>query len=99
MDPALSGLDSVARSGRVIAMGTDHKHTVATYGQAEEAIRAQSVAEIRRLIDTFIETVKENVHDEETRDRIRQAILDALPEEESAGTGESDNPLVRSPAG
>ena len=58
-------------------------------GETEEAIRAQSQAEIRRVIDTFIDAVKESVKDEKTRDSIRRHILAALPEEESTGTGKS----------
>ena len=60
-------------------------------GETEEAIRAQSQTEIRRLIDVFIESVKENVGDEETRERIRQSIISALPEEEGAGTGDASD--------
>jgi hypothetical protein len=33
----------------------------------------------------FIEVVKENVDGDETRERIRQAIVRALPEEEDTG--------------
>jgi uncharacterized membrane-anchored protein YjiN (DUF445 family) len=58
-------------------------------GETEEAIRAQSQAEIRRVIDVFIDAVKENIPDEETRDRIRRHILEALPEEAGDGAGES----------
>jgi hypothetical protein len=61
-------------------------------GEAEETIRAQSQAEIQRLIDTFIDSVKENVNDEETRDRIRCSILEALPEEEDQGVCDAGNP-------
>ena len=57
-------------------------------GETEEAIRAQSPAEIRRVIDTFIDAVKEYVTDEETRDCIRRHILAALPEEKGTGTGD-----------
>lgn len=64
-------------------------------GETEEAIRAQSEADLRRLIDTFIDAVRENVGDEETRDRIRQAIIAALPTQEGSGTGEPGDPLVQ----
>ncbi|MCK4415266.1 MAG: hypothetical protein KAY32_17165 [Candidatus Eisenbacteria sp.] len=57
-------------------------------GESEEVIRAQSEAEIRRLIDTFVDSVREFVSDEETRDRIRKHILEALPDETNAGTGQ-----------
>ncbi|MBU1698979.1 MAG: hypothetical protein KJ831_02430 [Candidatus Eisenbacteria bacterium] len=62
-------------------------------GETEEAIRAQSQAEIRRVIDTFIDAVKENIPDEEVRDRIRRHILTALPEEEGVGSGDSNDPV------
>jgi hypothetical protein len=58
---------------------------LASGGETEELIRAQSQAEIRRLIDVFIDSVKENVSDEKTREHIRRALLDALPATESAG--------------
>ena len=58
-------------------------------GETEEAIRAQAVADLRRVVDMFIEAVKGNVADEETRERIRRAILDALPEEAGPGAGDA----------
>ena len=63
-------------------------------GETEEGVRAQAQAEIRRLIDAFIESMKENVQDEETRDRIRRAIFDALPQAEDDGTGEPGDPVT-----
>ena len=60
-------------------------------GDTEESLRAKSHADQQRLIDVFIDAVKENVRDEETRDRIRQAILSALPEEEGVGPGDGDH--------
>ncbi len=45
-------------------------------GRTEEQIRAQAEADGRALIDTFIETVKHEVTDEQTRDRIARALLD-----------------------
>ncbi len=50
-------------------------------GQTEEQIRAQAEADGRALIDTFIEVVKEEVTDEQSRDRIAQALLDRCPSE------------------
>jgi hypothetical protein len=47
--------------------------------ETEEKIRAESQAEIRRLIDGFIDAVKENVPDEEARERIRKALLGSMP--------------------
>ena len=63
-------------------------------GETEEQIRAGAQAQIRRLIDAFIDTVKENVTDEETRERIRRTILDALPEEEADGVGQSRDEVL-----
>ena len=57
-------------------------------GQTEEKIRAEANAELRRMIDLFIDTVKECVKDEEVRDRIGERIVGALPQ--PAGTGASD---------
>jgi hypothetical protein len=54
-------------------------------GQTEEKSRAEAQAEMRRMMDLFIETVKECVADEEARDRIGQRIIDALPQ--AAGVG------------
>jgi len=64
-------------------------------GENEEIIRARAVADLRRVVDTFIEAVKGNVSDEEARERIRRAILDALPEEADAGASESSDAIVQ----
>jgi hypothetical protein len=64
-------------------------------GETEEAIRAEAQAENRRLIDTFIDAVKENVSDEATRERIRQSILAQLPEAEDGGTGDGGDQGVQ----
>jgi transposase len=77
-----------AQRGQRLAKG------MSVNGETEETIRAQAQAENRRLIDIFIESVKENVNDEETRDRIRRAILDALPEEEDDGAGEPEDEVT-----
>ncbi|MBD3237489.1 MAG: hypothetical protein GF330_12355 [Candidatus Eisenbacteria bacterium] len=72
-----------AQKGQRLAKG------LSLSGENEEAIRAQAEAEIRRVIDTFIDSVKEHVPDEETRDAIRRHILESLPEEENAGAGDA----------
>lgn len=87
LDRIASILDR-AQKGQRLAKG------LSVSGDTEEAIRAKSEAEMRRIVDAFIDAVKENVDDEETRDRIRRAIIDALPEETGAGAGESDDSLV-----
>jgi hypothetical protein len=84
----ISGILDKAQKGQRLAKG------LTLDGDTEEAIRAQSEADTRHLIDVFIDTVKEHVHDEDTRERIRQAILAALPEEENEGAGDPDEALV-----
>jgi transposase-like protein len=79
----IAGILERSQKGQRLAKG------LSMTGETEEIIRAQSQAEIRRVIDTFIDAVKEHVTDEETRDSIRRHILSALPEEEGAGAGES----------
>ena len=84
----ISGILDRAQKGQRLAKG------LSITGETEEAIRAQSEAETRHLIDVFIESIKENVHDEGTRERIRQAVLAAVPEEEDAGAGEPGEAVV-----
>jgi hypothetical protein len=71
----VAGILDRAQKGQRLAKG------LSTTGETEESIRAQSQAEVRGLIDTFIEAIKENVHDEVARDRIRKALVEALPVE------------------
>ena len=79
----VAGILERAQRGQRLAKG------LSTTGESEEQIRAQSEAETRRLIDTFIDSVKDNVPDEETRDRIRRALMAALPEEADAQAEEA----------
>jgi hypothetical protein len=79
----LAGILDRAQKGQRLAKG------LSLSGESEEAIRAQSEAEIRKVVDTFIDSIKENVHDEEARERIRVAILASLPDETSDGAGQS----------
>lgn len=65
-----------AQKGQRLAKG------LSVAGETEEQIRAEAETEIRRLIDSFIDAVKDNVPDEEARDRIRRAVVGAI---ESAG--------------
>ncbi len=53
-----------------------------------------SAPEVRRLIDAFVEAVKEHVRDEEIRERIRRTILEALPSEEDGGAGDSGDEVT-----
>jgi uncharacterized protein YjcR len=78
-----------AQKGQRLARG------LSTGGETEEAIRAQSIAETRRIIDAFIQSVKENVADEQTRDRIRRSILDALPAEADSGASQPHDQVLQ----
>ena len=80
----ISGILDRAQKGQRLAKG------LSITGETEEAIRAQSEADTRHLIDVFVDTVKEHVHDEAARERIRKAILDALPAETDEGAVEPD---------
>jgi hypothetical protein len=77
----IAGILERSQKGQRLAKG------MSMGGEVEEALLAKSQAEIRRLIDTFVDSIKENVPDEETRDRIRRHILASVPEEESVGVG------------
>ena len=70
----VAGILDRAQKGQRLAKG------LSTSGETEEGIRAQSQADIRGLIDSFIDAVKENVPDESIRDRIRKSLLESVPE-------------------
>ncbi len=84
----VSGILDRAQKGERLAKG------LSVTGETEEAVRAQSQAEIRRLIDAFVEAVKSHVEDEETRDRIRHTVLEALPRAAHDGAGEPEDPVA-----
>ena len=48
-------------------------------GETEEQIRAEAEAECRSLVDLFIEVVKQEVSDEDVRDRISRALMARVP--------------------
>ena len=77
LDRVASILDR-AQKGQRLARG------LSLDGATEEQIRAESEAGLRSLIDLFMETVKNEIHDEPTRDRIARAILEAVPATEEA---------------
>jgi hypothetical protein len=77
----IAGVVDRAQKGQRLAKG------MSVAGETEEMIRAEAQAENRRLVDTFIQAIKENVPSEEVRDRIRRTILDQLPQETDAGAG------------
>ncbi len=84
----VAGILERAQKGQRLARG------LALDGQTEEQIRAEAQAELRHLIDVFIDAVKENVPDEEARERIRQAIQRPLPDEERDGAGLSEDEVA-----
>ena len=81
----IAGILDRAQKGQRLAKG------LSVAGETEEAIRAEAQAENRRLIDTFIDAVKEHVPDEEARERIRQSILSALPEADAGADAGDDS--------
>ncbi|MGH9867062.1 MAG: hypothetical protein ACREAA_02710 [Candidatus Polarisedimenticolia bacterium] len=68
-------------------------------GETEEKIRAESYATHRKMIDLFIDTVKETVPDEETRERIGQRLMAAVPRQESLGAADENQPGADGSAG
>jgi uncharacterized protein YjcR len=81
----IAGILDRAQKGQRLAKG------MSVQGETEETIRAAAQAENRRLVDTFIDSVKENVQDEATRERIRRSILAALPESDDTQEGLPDD--------
>jgi hypothetical protein len=77
-----------AQKGQRLAKG------LSVGGETEEAILARAEADNRQLVDVFIDSIKENVQDEETRERIRQNILLAVPQDESRGARNGSEPGV-----
>ena len=58
-------------------------------GQSEEQIRAEAATENRKLIDLFVEVLKEQVQDEDLRDRIARAILTRVPSDPEVSDAEA----------
>ena len=71
----ISAILEKAQKGQRLARG------LSLDGQTEEQIRAQAEADGRALIDTFIDVVKQEIPDEQARDRIARALLDRCPGE------------------
>jgi len=65
----VSGILDRAQKGQRLARG------LSLDGKTEEQIRVQAEADGRALVDLFIDVVKDEVHDEDTRDRIARALL------------------------
>ena len=78
----VAGILERAQKGQRLARG------LSLDGQTEEQIRAQAEADGRVLIDLFIDVVKTEIEDEQTRDRIVRAVLKAVPAEVDEETEE-----------
>lgn len=76
-----------AQKGQRLAKG------LSMTGDTEETIRAEAQAELRTTIHLVRDAIKENVTDEETRDRIGRAILAALPAQPGTRADEQEDPL------
>ena len=74
-----SGILERAQKGQRLARG------LSLDGQTEEQIRAEAEAELRSLVDLFVEVIKHEVTDEPTRVRICRAVLVRIPAEEVEG--------------
>ena len=71
----VAGILDRAQKGQRLARG------LALDGEVEEQIRAEAEAEMRALVDLFIDVVKAEIADAELQDRIAQAILKRVPGE------------------
>lgn len=69
----VSGILDRVQKGQRLARG------LSLDGKTEEQLRAEFEAQQRDLVDFFIEVVKSEVTDEQTRDRLARAILERLP--------------------
>ncbi len=72
LDRVASILDR-AQNGQRLARG------LSLDGKNEEQIRAEAAAENRGLVDAFLDIVKAEVEDEDTRDRIARGLFERCP--------------------
>ena len=79
----LIGIVEKAQKGQRLARG------LSITGETEEQIRAQSEADVRSLVDAFVDSVKEHVDDEEVREKVCDAVMVRFPEA-SAPADEED---------
>lgn len=77
-----------AQKGQRLAKG------VGADENTEEQIRAEAQAQLHRLLDVFISAVKENVPDEQARERIRKAVLGALSQDPAGGAGDGEDAVA-----
>ena len=85
----IAGVLDRAQKGQRLAKG------MSVSGETEEAVRAEGQAEVRRLIDNFVDAIKENVPDEEARERIRQSILSRVPEQADDRAGHPEDEVAQ----
>lgn len=91
----LEGFASIiasAQKGERLAKGVE------LTGHTEEQIRTKAQADNRRLVDLFMKLIRENVHDEETRDRIGRSIVEWLPPQAGTSADDEDEPGADRPA-
>ncbi len=74
LDRVASILDR-AQKGQRLARG------LSLDGKVEEQIRAESAADIRGVVDAFLDIVKAEVKDEDTQDRIARSLFERCPVE------------------
>ena len=91
----VAGLERIASILERAQRGQRLAKEVATAAEAAEAARLQAAADVGGFVDVFISAVKEYVADEETRDRLRLAILGGLPQGTLGGTGEPGDPSIQ----
>jgi hypothetical protein len=71
----VAGILDRAQKGQRLARG------LSLDGQTEEQIRAQAEADGRGLVDLFVDVVRQEVADEDMRDRIARTLMEACPAE------------------
>ena len=82
---SVKGLEQISSILHRAQQGQRLAKEIATVAEAEERARLQAASDIRAFIDLFISTVKEHVSDENTREKLRHAILRGLPQESPDG--------------
>ncbi len=88
-DEEIKGLDRLSAILDRMQKGQRLARGLSLDGQTEEQVRAEALAELRALVDLFLDVVKLEVPDEPTRDRIARAVLERIPAEEVEGTDDA----------
>ena len=91
----VTGLERIASILDRAQRGQRLAKEIATAAEAAETARIQAAADVRDFIDLFISAVKEHIDNEETRDRLRRAILGGLPQRTPDGTRQPGNQSVQ----